>query len=554
MLVGSDQGKRGKLMSYGTGSMRGLSRGLTLLLAASLAACGGSKTEQAAAPPAAPPTDAAQQAVADAGAPAPLQASGMTWTPEQLEALAAPIALYPDPVLAQVFMAASNPQEVLDAGNWLLANESLTGKALDDAAAQVGFTPPVRGLIQFPQVIDLMCMQLDWTTELGQAFVDDQAGLLDAVQRLRAQAVDVGNLQSSSQMKVETEVQEGKEVITVSPPSPEVVYVPQYDPVAVYAPPAAAPAAATTTTTTTEKSGHSTGAMVTTGLLSFGAGLLVAEIFDDDDDYYHHNKNYYPNYGYGGMPYYPPYPYRPSYGNGFYPGNGYNRPPGYGGGNNTVIINQDNNYWNSYNRPGGNKPGVTTTRAKVPQSPITTAKKNRPELNTLNAEAKKGPKRKPPTQPDNWKGQSGYAGAKNNKAANTRVAANTPGTQSRPTTKAAPKVQGSYAGARDKAKPAAKPAARPAPAKPAASGTRDRGHATPTAKPASRPAQQPMSTAKPASPRPAAKPAARPTAVSGANRQGGNAKAASQRGKQSMPKGVPPKARAQKGGKKKAGR
>ncbi len=553
-------------MTNGTLDMRSLSRGLTLLLAAVLAACGGSKTEQAAVPPAAAPTDAAQSAVADAGTPAPLQASGMVYTPEQLEALAAPVALYPDPVLAQVLMAAANPQEVLDAGNWLLQNPSLTGKAMDDAAAQVGFTPSVRGLIQFPQVIDMMCLQMDWTAELGQAFVDDQAGLLDAVQRLRMQAQDVGNLQSSPQMKVETEVQEGKEVITVSPPSPEVVYVPQYDPVAAYSPPASssAVAPATTTTTTTEKSGHSTGAMVTTGLLSFGAGLLVAEIFDDDDDDWYRHGNYY-----GGMPYYPPYPYRPVYGGGYYPSHGYNRPPNYGGnwGNkNTVIINNNNNYWNSYNRPGGNRPGATTTRARAPQSPITTAKKSRPELQTLNAQAQQGPRRKAPAQSADWKGQAGYGGAKN-KAANTRVATAKPGAATRdatrPATKPAPKVQGSYAGARDKAQPAArtaskpttKPVAKPAPARPATSGARDRGHATPAAKPASRPAQQPAT--RPAQ-QPATRPAAKPTAVSGASRQGGgSAKAASQRGKQSMPKGVPPKARAggqKAGGKKKAGR
>jgi hypothetical protein len=132
-----------------------------------------------------------------------------------------------------------------------------------------------------------------------------------------------------------------------------VVYVPTYDPQAVYAPApaaAAAPAATTTTTTTTtEKSGHSTGTLVTTGLLAFGAGMLVNEIFDDDDDYHGYN---YPNYGYGGMPYYPPYPYRPSYGGGYYPSNGYNRPPNYNSG----FQNTGNIYVNTGggNRPGGN--------------------------------------------------------------------------------------------------------------------------------------------------------------------------------------------------------
>jgi len=83
-----------------------------------------------------------------------------TWTPEALEELLAPIALYPDPVLSQMLIASTNPQEVLDAGNWLLQNTELKGKALDDAAATVGFTPPIRALVQFPETVDMMCLEL----------------------------------------------------------------------------------------------------------------------------------------------------------------------------------------------------------------------------------------------------------------------------------------------------------------------------------------------------------------------------------------------------------
>ena len=82
----------------------------------------------------------------------------------------------------------------------------------------------------------MMCMEMGWTTELGQAFVADQAGVLDAIQRLRRQAMDVGNLQSSEAMLVETTEQEGKEVVVLKPPKPEVVYVPTYDPQTAYAP------------------------------------------------------------------------------------------------------------------------------------------------------------------------------------------------------------------------------------------------------------------------------------------------------------------------------
>jgi hypothetical protein len=554
---------------------------LALGLSIAMAGCG-SKEPPAAAPEAAPPP-APAATTADAAPPivaTQAQVVG-SWSPEALEELLAPIALYPDPVLSQVLIASTNPQEVLDAGNWLLSNQSLTGKALDEAALKVGFTPPIRALIQFPETVDMMCMELDWTTELGQAFVADQQGVLDAVQRLRKQAKDVGNLKSSDMMKVDTQVQDGKEVVVLSPPKPEVVYVPQYDPQAVYAPaPAAAvaPAAATTTTTTTATTGHSTGALVTTGLLAFGAGMLVNELFDDDDDY-HHNGYGYPNYGYGGMPYYPPYPYRPSYGNGYYPSNGYNRPPNYQHGynnNNTVIINNpgggNGGYWNDRNQrnTGYQKPG-----AYKPKSPITSAKPNRPELNDLNKRQPrpmpKDVKRpSPTTTKDNWKSQGGYAGNKagQNKGSAARPAAvgsAAPGVSTRDVPK---KVQGSYAGATpDRAKDYSRPTAptsrdvqRPQPsAKPGAgAGAKDyqakkpqgdRGYSgqgqqrpSPSAKP------QPMNKPSPAAkPQPMNRPSPsaggggggnKPSAVSGANRGGNADRQASQRGKQSMPQGA----------------
>jgi hypothetical protein len=449
--------------------LRSLALCAVLGAVATLSGCGSKEPP----PQAQAPTPvAAPDAVPAAATATPVTAAEVTrtWTPEALEELLAPIALYPDPVLSQLLIAATNPQEVLDAGNWLLQNTTLKGSALDDAAATVGFTPPIRALVQFPETVDMMCLELDWTTELGEAFVADQAGVLGAVQRLRKQAVDVGNLQSSEQMKVETQVQEGQEVVVLKPAKPEVVYVPQYDPVAAYAP---APATTTPATTVTEeKSGHSTGAMITTGVLAFGAGILVNELFDDD----HKNKNknkydyYYPNYGYGGMPYYPPYPYRPSYGGGHYPSSGYNRPPGYNSGFNNsgnIVINTGgnrpgNNYWDRYDR----KPGADGyNRPRPTSSPISAARPNRPELNDLN-------KRQPRAMPAdvkrpspnataaNWKGQGGYAGAKpgSNRDAKDRIANAQPGysnpakarpaTRDVPKTKAPPKVQGSYAGAR----------------------------------------------------------------------------------------------------------
>ncbi len=568
---------------------------------ASLGGCGSKEPTPAAAPGTTPPPDAAQTPAAPPGTTAATSAPG-NWSPEALEELMAPVALYPDPVLSQLLIASTNPQEVLDAGNWLLQNQTLKGKALDDAAAAVGFTPPVRALVQFPETVDMMCLELGWTTEVGEAFVADQAGVLDAVQRLRKQAVDVGNLQSSEQMKVVTEEQEGKEVVVLKPAEPEVVYVPQYDPVAAYAPPAtapvaapAAPAAATTTTTTTvEEKGHSTGSMVATGVLAFGAGILVNELFDDDDD--HHHGYYYPNYGYGGMPYYPPYPYRPAYGGGYYPSNGYNRPPNYNSGfqnSGNIVINTGGNrpgngYWDRYDaRPGAGG----YQKPRTASSPITAARPNRPEMKDLQARTPRPmpadvKRPSPNATASNWKGQSGYAGARPGKAASPqeRIADARPGystpAPARPGTrdapKVSPKVQGSYAGARPdrpvpakadrptptpgtrdvpRAQPATRDVQRPVP------GTRevqrppkpvgDRGHAQP--KPQTRPAVQPTPQQRPtAQPRPASRPAPtaggggqRPTAVSGANR-GGMDRAASQRGKQSMPQGARSKGGGQK--------
>jgi hypothetical protein len=515
-----------------------------------LAACGSKEPPPQAQAPAAPPAE-----VPPAATPVTAADVTRTWTPEALEELLAPIALYPDPVLSQVLIAATNPQEVLDAGNWLLQNTSLKGKALDDAAAAVGFTPPVRALVQFPATVDMMCLELAWTTELGEAFVADQAGVLDAIQRLRQQAMDAGNLRSSEQMTVETEQQEGKQVVVLKPAEPEVVYVPQYDPVAAYAP-------ATTTTTTTEDKGHSTGSMIATGVLAFGAGILVNELFDDDDDHHKHDY-YYPNYGYGGMPYYPPYPYRPSYGGGYYPGNGYNRPPNYNSGfqnNGNIIINTGGGggggYWDRYdNRPGSGG----YQRPRTTSSPITAARPNRPELNELNRRQPRAmpvdvKRPSPNATAANWKGQSGYAGATKSRekmSSQERIASANPGyakpstKQGKPGTrdvsKAPPKMQGSYAGAqRDRAKPAnvskPSPATRdvPKPRKPQG----DRGYAKPAATPAARP--QPAQRPATARPVPTSRPApsgGNRTAVSGAN-SGKADKAASQRGKQSMPQGA----------------
>lgn len=330
------------------------------------------------------------------------EATQAAYSPEALETLLAPVALYPDPVLAQVLATSVNPQEVLDAGNWLVAHADLTGKELEEAASAVGFTPPMLALIQFPTVVDMMCMKMDWTTELGTAFQADEPGVLAAVQRLRTQAAEMGNLTSSDQMKVTTEEQNNQQVIVVQPADPQVVYVPQYDPATVYT---TAPAATTTTVVESDDDDeYSGGEMVTAGLLAFGAGILVNEVFDDDDDDY-----YSPNwgYGYGGPSYYPP-PYYPRYGNGYRPANGYKRPAHYqhGFNNNNIYVNAGgDDYFNRFE-------GGRNNYKNNPRSPISAARTNRPELAELNRQAQTV--RQPTTQglAQSRKVQGSYAGAK----------------------------------------------------------------------------------------------------------------------------------------------
>lgn len=369
-----------------------------------------------------------------------------SWTAEAMEELLAPIALYPDPILTQVLVAAGNPQEVLDAGNWLLQNETLKGSDLEQAGTKVGFTPPAVALLQFPATLDMMCQEMGWTTELGQAFIADQEGVLAAVQRLRAQAVDVGNLKTSPQMTVAMETSEAddgssEEVIYLKPTDPEVIYVPQYDPVTVYAP---APVA---TTTTVVQEGHSTGALVTTGLLAFGAGMLVNEIFDDD-----HYDHYYPRYGYGGGYGYNPYPYRPVYGNGYYPNHGYNRPPGYNSGWNNNGWQNNNNGWQNNGNINTGDININTGGNRYGGSPISKNNPNR-DMSKINQRqtGKNSNRQGANAGKSDWKGQSGYAGAKgSSKGRPTADMANKGRDQARtsPSNKQLPKQQGGYAGAK----------------------------------------------------------------------------------------------------------
>jgi hypothetical protein len=267
-------------------------------------------------------------------APAVTQAS---WVPDALEELLAPIALYPDALLAMILAASVNSQEILDGGNWLLENQSLTSDALDSAAATAGFGPAMRALLQFPTVVDMLCQEIEWTRRLGSAFTADQKSVLDAVQRLRAQAVMAGNLKSTPEQTVATQTDGENEIVAIRPADPQVVYVPQYNPQVVYtaAPPASAPAQspATTTEDTVSKD-----AAIAGGLLAFGLGVVLGNALDDDDCYPHWGSG---AVYYGPRPFYPPaYVYRPVYGRGLHPAHHYTSPPGYRHAYNNVNVNR----------------------------------------------------------------------------------------------------------------------------------------------------------------------------------------------------------------------
>src|SRR6266576_202772 len=156
---------------------------------------------------------------------------------DQLDSRVAPIALYPDPMLAQTLVASTYPLELIQLQQWLAKNPGLKDKALADAVAKQPWDPSIQALAGLPEVVKRLADDIQWTTDLGNAFLAQQSDVMDAVQRMRKKAQDTGNLKSTEQRKVETKVIESKSVIVVEQADPQVVYVPSYDPVVVYGPP-----------------------------------------------------------------------------------------------------------------------------------------------------------------------------------------------------------------------------------------------------------------------------------------------------------------------------
>lgn len=155
-------------------------------------------------------------------------------SPDQLDSLVAPVALYPDPLLAQVLAASTYPLEIIQLQQWLEKNPNLKDKALADAVEKQPWDPSVQALAGLPDVAKRLANDIAWTTDLGNAFLAQQSDVMEAVQRMRKKAQEKGNLKSTEQQTVETKVIESKPVIVIEQANPQVVYVPTYDPVAVW--------------------------------------------------------------------------------------------------------------------------------------------------------------------------------------------------------------------------------------------------------------------------------------------------------------------------------
>jgi Protein of unknown function (DUF3300) len=310
------------------------------------------------------PVDASGQSGAQtASPPAPSEQYALL-TPEELDGLVAPIALYPDALVAQVLGAATFPYEIVDAVVWLKQNSSLTGDSLMKAVDQQSWDPAVKALTQFPTVLDNLAKNLAWTSSLGEASAMQQQDVMEAIQRMRAKAYAAGNLKSSSEIKV---VQESPQTIIIQPANPQIVYVPTYNPTVIYGAPVVVP-------------GYSSADVAAAAIVSFGVGIAVGAMISGGccgwgwgywgTSWHSHtiiyNRNIYVGnsywrggyYGGGyrppGYPGYRPPGYRPPGGPGYRPPGGY---PGYGRPPATTLPTGPV----SGNRPGGGVPSTQPT-------------------------------------------------------------------------------------------------------------------------------------------------------------------------------------------------
>lgn len=212
--------------------------------------------------------------------PAAEGAAANAFNPEQLDALMAPIALYPDALLTQTLMASAYPLQIVEASRWLASgnNKDLKGDALAKALEPMKWDPSVKSLVPFPQVLEQLNQHLDWTQQLGYAVTTQQAQVMDSVQRLRLQAQQAGTLKTNEQQVVTTQAMmddQGnpapQQTIVIQPANPQVVYVPTYNPAVVYG---TWPYPATPPVYYPPPPGYAVGSAFLTGM-AFAAGVAV---------------------------------------------------------------------------------------------------------------------------------------------------------------------------------------------------------------------------------------------------------------------------------------
>jgi hypothetical protein len=352
-------------------------------------------------------------------------------TPQQLDQLLAPIALYPDSLLAQITTASTNPQEILDVNNWLAQNHNLSLSQLTAAAQQQGFDPAFIALVGFPQVLGMMAENIDDYAAIGAAVTANQDEVSASIQRLRAQAYAAGSLRSTPQQQVEVQQNAGQPIYVIQPVNPQVVYVPQYNPTVVYA-----------------------GSGLNAGLITFGIGIGITALLVSQPWGWggwgwnwgarriYYNRGPWGGWGAGYRPPQPwyrprpvPYNHRPGYGGNWgyrppnyrpptpirYPGNrpgtrpGYNRPinqPGYrppaNGGRPTIqpVKPGTPGYRPPQNRPPTTQPGrpnrLPTTKPapqRPPQQrpPVQRPPQTRPAPQNRPASTRPAPQSRPPS-------------------------------------------------------------------------------------------------------------------------------------------------------------
>src|ERR1035437_7812430 len=169
---------------------------------------------------------------------APIEASAQSpgLTSDHVNSLVAPIALYPDELVSQILVASTYPLEIVQAYQWLQQHPALKGQELTTAAQQQNWDPSIQAMVVFPDVLKRMNQDVTWTTNLGNAFLANQAGVMDEIQKMRSKAEDAGKLSSTPQQTVTNTTEDGHPVVKIEPASADVVYVPDYDPVWIWGP------------------------------------------------------------------------------------------------------------------------------------------------------------------------------------------------------------------------------------------------------------------------------------------------------------------------------